>query len=87
MHTVGLWRYILAATALHLVTHLQPKSTTTNRGVGFVKSEMSDTHLYCSGNFSDMLIFDAEGALQARHSAGTREPLEGPLLKQMVAKL
>jgi hypothetical protein len=49
--------------------------------------QMSQTHLCCAGNFSDMLIFDAEGALQARHSAGTREPLEGPLLKQMVAKL
>ena len=40
-----------------------------------------------AGNFSDMLIFDEEGALQARHAAGTREPLEGPMLQQMVAKL
>ena len=38
-------------------------------------------------NFADMLIFGADGALLARHTAGTREPLEGPMIKAMVAKL
>ena len=33
-----------------------------------------------------MLIFDENGDLQTRHSAGTRSPLEGPLLEAMVAK-
>ena len=37
-------------------------------------------------NFADMLIFDENGDLQTRHSAGTRSPLEGPLLEAMVAK-
>ena len=32
-------------------------------------------------NFADMLIFDENGDLQTRHSAGTRSPLEGPLLE------
>ena len=38
-------------------------------------------------NFADMLLFDKEGALLARHSASTREPLEGPMIREMVAKL
>ena len=38
-------------------------------------------------NFADMILFGADGALLARHTAGTREPLEGPMIEAMVAKL